>query len=117
MEILEVETEEQKNKKIEIEEKAKRDILLALVAKGELPAPSPLTRSQRKALDLTGFNISKSKTTDMMEYSELAEKMYDWIMDNVYPDFNFDSVANNICTAFALYVYKLTYEDIAAEKN
>lgn len=103
--------------KREAQEAENRKILLGLVADGKLPTPRGLTRTERKALDATGFNIGKIKPDKMNEFSEIAEQMYDWIMDTIYPDFTFDEVSNNVCNAFALYTYKLTYEDNLAGKN
>ena len=47
----------------------------------------------------------------------MQEICYDWILDNVYPDFDFDELPNNICFFFGEAVYNATYSDDFSEKN
>lgn len=112
-------SEEQRKQIQEAEEKEQRnrEIIKKLVAEGKLPEPRSMSRSERKALDLTGNNIAKIKKDDSRTFAAIQDDMFDWILDNIYKGHNFDSLDNNICSAFALYTYKITFEDDLAAKN
>lgn len=106
------EKETEQRQKIE----ATRQALKELIAAEKLPAARPLTRGQRRKLDEAGVNIRK------VDYAKkrvetAVDEMADWILDNVYAEFCFDALPNNVCTLFAMYVYQLTYEDDIAAKN
>ena len=99
-------------------EKGKRnhEIIKNLVSEGRLPEPRSLTRKERKLLDAADVNIFKIKAADPRSIEAIREDCSDWIMDNIYPDFDFD-LPNNICLWFGNYVFGITYRDDLTEKN
>lgn len=118
LEIKELELKEAKEReeKREAQEAVNREVLLALVAEGKIPAPRALTRPERKAMDLAGVNFSKRKSDDKRAFGDLVEETYDWIIDNIYPG-ELEAVGNNISNYVALRSYNMTYSDDLAIKN
>lgn len=112
---------EQDKKKKEIEEaktiaEQNREIIRKLVAEGKLPEPRPLTRKERKELDKAGYNVFKIKQQDSRSISEIREDCADWILEKLYPDFDFD-LPNPICLWFGSYIFAISYKDDLSEKN
>lgn len=111
-----------KEKEKELEE-AKRigeqnlKIIKQLIAEGKLPELRSLTRKERKALDAANMNVFKIKASDPRSLYAVREDCSDWILDNVYPDFDFNDVPNNILLWFGNKVFGMTYRDDLAEKN
>lgn len=106
--------DKQKEQQKKVEET--RLILKQLISEGKLPEARSLTRGERRALDKAGVNIRKADYAQK-RVDTIVDEMADWIIDHIYPEFDFDSVANNVCTLFAMYVYQMTYEDDLATKN
>jgi len=93
------------------------NIIKQLVVEGKLPEPRSLTRKERKALDAANMNVFKIKASDPRSLYAVREDCSDWILDNVYQDFDFNDVPNNILLWFGNHVFGLTYKDELAEKN
>ncbi len=98
-------------------EEKKREEIKKMISEGKLPEAHPLTRAQRRELDKSGNNFLKAKAGEKRTFFGLHEDCADYILDHWYKDFDFDGVENNVCLAFADYVYHLTYGDKIAEKN
>lgn len=95
-----------------------RKILKEMMEKGTLPRARSLTRKERKAFDKSGKNIFNLVTQDdKRTFLAIRQDAADWILDNVFPKFDWDNVENNICQAFAEYVMNLTYSGDLDEKN
>lgn len=101
----------------EQELKENREIIKRLISDNVLPPAKKLSRKQRKDLDKTGNDISKISKDDKRSFLQIRDDMVDWILDTIYPDFNFDELDNDVCTAFALYTYNISIKDVLAEKN
>lgn len=106
-----------KQKEIEQQIDETRTILKQMMKDGKLPEARSLTRSERRKMDKDGININAFSVDTKMGYGEMRDKMCDFILDTVYPEFNFDQLPNNVCFIFAMYTYGLTYEDKLAIKN
>ncbi len=102
--------------KVEIIGNQNHDLIMQLVAEGKLPEPRSLTRKERKALDAAELNVFKTKPSDTRSLVMIREDCADWIMDHIYPDFDFD-LPNNICLWFGNYIFGITYRDDLSEKN
>lgn len=87
-----------------------------LIAEGKLPAIRSMTRAQRKEMDAKKLNYFKGGATGESAVLQ-QERCADWILDNVYPDFDFDDLPNNICYYFGQMVFAATYSDKFSEKN
>lgn len=107
----------EEKKRIEKKVDETRQVLKQLIADGVLPQARAMKRSERKKLDDAGLNIKLYTYRSDKSFNEAQEEMSDWIMDNIYPGFNFDDIDNNVCNLFALYTYQLSYEDTLAIKN
>lgn len=94
-----------------------RKVLFDLVEQGKLPEPRAMTRKERRAFDASGNNFFKPKSKDTRPFAGIVDDATDWVLDHIYPDFDFDDLPNNICNAFASYTVGLTYKDELAEKN
>lgn len=94
-----------------------RTILKQMMRDGKLPEARAMKRSERKRLNTAGLNLNNYKAGLQKNFTELQEEMCDWILDHVYPEFDFDDLPNNIGYVFALHTYMLTYQDDLAEKN
>lgn len=111
-------TEEQKaEKEARALYEKNREHILALVKDGKLPEPRKITRSERRKLDAADVNIFKIKSTDPRSYHAVKDDLADWILDNIYPNFNFDDVENNICIFFSDYIFGLSYRNDITVKN
>lgn len=110
----EVKTDEQLAK--ELYEK-NREHIMTLVNDKKLPEPRKLTRSERRKLDAAKVNIFKIESTDPRSYFAVKEDLADWILDNIYPKFDFDGLDNNICTFFGEYIFGLSYRNDITVKN
>jgi hypothetical protein len=88
-----------------------------MIAAGKLPAVAKLTRKQRRALDAAGFNLRKTKFDTTADLMAGVDNMADWVLDTIYPGFDFDDLDDDICRVFALYTYQNTYDDDLAAKN
>ncbi|MDU2063780.1 MAG: hypothetical protein E6713_02980 [Sporomusaceae bacterium] len=114
----EKEEREQEQKKAKELAEQNKSIVYEYVENGQLPSPRALTRSERKKLDAAGQNIYKIKVGDTRSLPEIREECSDWILDNIFGDFEIpDNVPSNVCLWFGLYVFGLTYRDDLAEKN
>lgn len=106
---------------IQKEAQARHDRIVAdimeMVKEGKLPEIRCLTRKQRRELDKQKLNYLKTVFQTKETAIGMQEKCYDWILDNVYPDFDFDELPNNICFFFGEAVYNATYSDDFSEKN
>ena len=109
--------EEKKLQKQQERYKKQQDAIEKLIKEGKLPEIKALTRGQRKELDKAVLNYLKTLFKGQETAVERQEKCYDWILEHVYQDFNFDDLPNNICYYFADQVYNATYSDKFAEKN
>lgn len=107
----------EEQKRIEKGVEDTRNALKKLITEGALPAARAMKRPERRNLDKAGLNIKSYRYNSDKTFSEAQEAMADWILDNIYPDFNFDDLDNNICNLFALYTYHLSYQDNLATKN
>jgi hypothetical protein len=87
------------------------------VEEGKLPTPRSLTRKERRALDDANLNLLKIPRNDPRSYTQVRDELADWVVENVFPDFDFDSLPNCVVLWFAQYVYGLTYKDDISEKN
>lgn len=107
--------------KIKKTAKENRDYIRKMIADGKIPSVRPLTRKERKAFDKSGMNIMKIKIDDKRIYPEQKEDCADYIIDNIAkkdnPDFDYDSLPNNIVQMIADLYMSLTYHDSVAEKN
>lgn len=91
--------------------------IMKMIADGKLPEVRSMTRKQRRELDEQKLNYLKTVFQTKETAIGMQEKCYDWILDHVYPDFDFDSLPNNVCFFFGEQVYSATYSDKFAEKN
>lgn len=116
---LKVQTEKilKEKEKYEREVEETRAALKELIKDGRLPKARPMTRGERKKLDKEGININAFNADSKLTYAQMRDKMVDFILDVVYPEFNFDDLSNAVCLAFATYIYALSYEDKIATKN
>lgn len=78
-----------------------------------LPKARSMTRKERKAFLAAGadpgvFRRTGDSDTDNPALVELTEKMVDWILENIYPDYDFDDVPNGECVRLAQETYALT---------
>ncbi len=112
-EVTEAVKEEKEAEVIAEENKA---VINKLVREGKLPQPRALTRKERKALDKAGLNILKTTGDNKLNFLEKREACADFILDILYPDFDFD-LPNGICLWFGSYVFGLSYKNELAEKN
>lgn len=94
-----------------------REYILQLVHDGKLPEPRKLNRKQRRALDAAKVNIFKIEPTDTRTYFAVKEALSDWIIENIYPDFDFDDTDNNTCLFFGEYIFGLSYKNDLTAKN
>ena len=93
------------------------EVIKKLVKEGKLPQPRALNRRERKDLDKADLNLFKIKPGDTRPFHEIRESCVDWIMDNIYPEFDFSETPNNICLWFGQHVFGLSYKDDLSEKN
>lgn len=93
-----------------------RVVIFKLVKEGKLPKPRALTRKERKELDKAGLNMFKSFGDDNLNPVERREACADFILDTLYPDFDFD-LPNGVCLFFGSYIFGLSYGAELAEKN
>ncbi|MGL5513294.1 MAG: hypothetical protein ACRDBM_08725 [Sporomusa sp.] len=110
---------EQKNAEQEIKElyEKNREYVLELVAAGKLPEPRKLNRSERRRMDAAKVNIFKTEPDDPRTYHAIKEDMADWIIDNIYPEFDFGNVENNVASFFGEYIFGLSYKNDITAKN
>ena len=107
----------------EIVEKAREqanknlEILQKLIKENKLPQYRALTRKERKKMTEAGVNVYYVVINENDTIQKLYEQMTDWILDNVFPDFDFDDLDNGLCKAFATKCFAMTYSDNLAEKN
>lgn len=107
----------------EIVEKAREqanknlEILQKLIKENKLPQYRALTRKERKKMTEAGVNVYYVVINENDTIQKLYEQMTDWILDNVFPDFDFDDLDNGLCKAFATKCFGMTYSDNLAEKN
>ena len=94
-----------------------RTIILDLVKDGKLPTPRKLNRSERRKIDAAKLNILKTEPGDQRSFHAVRDDLVDWILDNIYPDFNFDQLDNDICTFFGEYVFGLSNRNDLTVKN
>lgn len=104
-------------KQEEERQKANREFLLRLIKEEKLPKARAMNRTERRKLDAAGLNVPKLRNYGEKSFQQIWEDMTDWILDEIYPDFNFDELDNNICSAFGSYIYNLTYGDDLTAKN
>ena len=74
-----------------------------------VPQARPLTRGEVKKL--REANLDPAFHEDDLTMKVNAE-MVDWILENIYPDFNFDNNPYSSCLKLATDVYQLTYSVI-----
>lgn len=98
-------------------EKENREKIRELIAEGKLPELKVMNRKQRRELGTSGYDFGKIRLDDKRTFTEIRDDMFDWILDHIYPDFNFDEVDNPTCNAFALLTYKNSMQDNLAAKN
>lgn len=82
-------------------------------SRSALPQARSMTRRERKAFLAAGadpgvFRRTGDSETDNPALIELNEKMVDWILENIYPDYNFDDTPNGDCIKLAQDTYALT---------
>ena len=116
---LQKQKEEMERVEKELRERAEENkkVIMALVADGKLPKPRALTRKERKELDAKDLNLFKIKDDDKRGLTSVRYDMWDYILDEVFSDFDFDDVPNNVASWFADYVFALTFRDKLSEKN
>lgn len=93
-----------------------QDAINDLINAGKLPEIKSMTRAQRRELDAKKLNYFKGVSSGESAVLQ-QENCSDWILDNVYPDFDFDNLPNNICYYFGQMVFAATYSDKLSEKN
>lgn len=102
------------------------------MSENKLPKPRPMTRAEARAIQAAGLDPrstrpilakakkvidlnddDENKAMEMLEeidaINEINEKIRDWILDNVYKDYNFDNTPLPDCRKLADETYKLTY--------
>ena len=95
-----------------------RDKIYKMIDEGKLPEIKSMTRKQRKEVDAKKLNYFKYGMDDSNQnLITKQEQSVDWVLDNVYPDFNFDDLPNNVCFVFGQMVFATTYGDKVSEKN
>lgn len=109
--------EKEKVEKAREQAKKNLEILQNLIKENKLPQYRALTRKERKNMTEAGVNVYYAKIDENTTVQKLYEQMTDWILDNVFLDFNFDDLDNGLCTAFATKCFAMTYSDNLAEKN
>jgi hypothetical protein len=81
-----------------------------------------LTRKQRRELRNSNLDPAlikcpgESEEDDARERFLLTEDMIDWILENVYSDYDFDDVPNQECMKLALDTYTLAMGRIPADR-
>lgn len=104
-------------KKTKGSEDTVRDEIFRLIKEGKLPEVRVLTRKERKELTKTGFNMYQPKVDENTNFLDLKMKCVDWVVDNIYPDFDWDDVPSNVVNIFVGFTLGLTYGDNFIEKN
>lgn len=107
-----------KKQQEELKKKAEesKKIIFAMVEKGELPMPRPLTRGERKMADAQGKNPFKIIHGDKRSMMSIAEDAADFVCQ-LFPDFDFDALPNHIVKWWADYIFAISYRDDLSEKN
>lgn len=70
----------------------------------KVPAVRAMTRKQFKEMKAAGFDPLK---VDQEEQAGSTLDMFDWILDNVYSDYNFEEYPNGECMRLAADTFKL----------
>lgn len=78
----------------------------------ELPAVRPLTRGELKIIRKN--NMDPAINT---EDRTVGFKLTDYILDEVFGDYDFSNVPNNVCEKFVRDVYTATFGSVEDEKN
>ena len=94
-----------------------RDKIYMMIDVGKLPEIKSMTRKQRKEVDAKKLNYFKYGIDSNQNLITKQEQSVDWVLDNVYPDFDFDDLPNNVCFVFGQMVFAATYGDKVSEKN
>lgn len=94
-----------------------RELIMEMVKNGELPEPRPMTRAERLKIDRDGLNILKIKRDDQRPFWEIQDDMREWILKNIYPEFTFDALPNNVVEWFAEYSFMISFRDDLSTKN
>ena len=94
-----------------------RDELFRLMKEGKLPQVRALTRKERKELTESGYDLYQPKVDENTIIPALEMKCTDWIIDHIYPDFDWDDVPSNVVNIFAGFTLGLTYGTELVEKN
>lgn len=94
-----------------------RDKIYKMIDEGKLPEIKSMTRKQRKEVDAKKLNYFKYGIDSNQNLITKQEQSVDWVLDNVYPDFDFDDLPNNVCFVFGQMVFAATYGDKVSEKN
>ena len=110
------------------------------MSESTFPKPRPLTRAEAKALKAAGLDPQSTrpillkakkivdlpdddeeKALEMLEeidaINDLNEKIRDWILDNVYTNYNFDNAPLPDCRKLADETYRLTFGVTPAEEK
>lgn len=110
------------------------------MSENTFPKPRPMTRAEVKAIQAAGLdprstrailvkakNImdlpedDEAKALEVLEdidaVSELNEKIVDWILDNVYKDYDFDNAPFPECKQLANETYRLTFGGTPEEEK
>ncbi len=74
------------------------------VIKVSMPAVRAMTRRQMKQMKEAGFNPLE---VDNEEQAEKTLDMFDWILDNVYSDYDLDEYPNGGCMRLAADTFRL----------
>jgi NTP pyrophosphatase (non-canonical NTP hydrolase) len=93
------------------------EFIKKMISDKKLPQLKILTRKQRKEIDKKNINYLKSQIGDQRNPLAVQEECYDWILENVYKEFDFSDLPNNICLVFARMTFSSVYKDELAEKN
>jgi|LSQX01.3.fsa_nt_gb hypothetical protein len=70
----------------------------------KVPAVRAMTRKQFRQMKEAGFDPLK---VDQEEQASSTLDMFDWILDNIYPDHDFDEYPNGECMRLAADTFKL----------
>lgn len=73
-----------------------------------LPDVRVMTRRQVKELRKAGLDPALMSKEDAATIAARSADMIEWILDNVYSDFNFDDISYSDCWALATETYRRT---------
>lgn len=79
-----------------------------------LPEPRPLTRSELKLLRDAGLDPAFLEGETSVR---ISAEMVEWILDNIYKEYDFTNTSYSECLRLATKTYQLTYSMDGEIKN